>query len=137
MRDGPRINGVTSIGEPLPRRNEPLPHQPERQDISNHHIEFDDRFRAAIFISDDDESEKDLEEEGLEEEGLEEEDLEENLEEESLEAEEQDSVQGQDHYVQPVLCATLAESTSKTAAAGSQFVAKPSPKAASATTAST
>lgn len=96
VQDGPRINGVTSIAEPLPRRNEPLPHQPERQDTLRNHIEFDDRFQAAIVISDDDESEKDLEKEDLEEEDLEEE----NLEEENLEAEEQDSVLGQDYDLQ-------------------------------------
>lgn len=91
VQDGSRINGVTSIAEPLPRRNESLPHQPGRQDTWRHHIEFADRRQATIFISDDDESEKDLEEEGLEEE---------NLEEENLEADEQDSVLGQEYYLQ-------------------------------------
>ncbi|KFH67345.1 hypothetical protein MVEG_06079 [Podila verticillata NRRL 6337] len=83
VQDGSRINDVSLTADPLPRRNEPLPHQPERQNFG-HHIEFDYRLQDTISISDDDESVKDLEEEGLEEEELEEENLEEvNLEEEN------------------------------------------------------
>ncbi|KAF9391733.1 hypothetical protein CPC16_003986 [Podila verticillata] len=83
VQDGSRINDVSLTADPLPRRNESLPHQPERQNFG-HHIEFDYRLQDTISISDDDESVKDLEEEGLEEEELEEENLEEvNLEEEN------------------------------------------------------